>query len=62
MMTTYKIATREIVGKLLNHSEDDNITHVYDRYEYDQEKREALDTWAKRLNVIVSGLRAVAAD
>lgn len=43
---------RNIVGKILNHksaSEDDMITAIYDRYDYDSEKREALQKWENRL-------------
>jgi len=61
MMTSLQIATREIVGKILNHSEDGDITHVYDRYSYDSEKTRALDTWGRRLMIIVSGLKAATA-
>lgn len=44
---------RLTVKKILNHVERE-ITAVYDRHSYDMEKREALDTWAKRLMQIVS--------
>ena len=49
---------RLTVRKVLNHVERE-VTAVYDRHSYDAEKREALETWSKRLQVIVSGLREV---
>lgn len=52
MMTGMGIP-RLTVKKILNHAESD-ITAVYDRHSYDAEKREALDTWAKRLIIIIS--------
>lgn len=44
---------RLVVAKILNHAES-GVTAVYDRHSYDQEKRQALDAWAKRLHEIVS--------
>jgi hypothetical protein len=29
---------------------------VYDRYDYDAEKREALERWARRLQAIIDGV------
>jgi integrase len=52
MMTGMGIP-RLTVKKILNHVESD-ITAVYDRYSYDNEKREALEAWAKRLMIIVA--------
>ncbi len=49
-MTGMGIA-RLVVKKILNHVESD-ITAVYDRHTYDNEKRQALDAWARRLRVI----------
>ncbi len=49
---------RSTVKKILNHVEP-GVTKIYDRYSYDNEKREALETWARRLMVIVSGLKEV---
>ena len=49
---------RTVIGRVLNHA-DPEVTAVYDRYGYDAEKREALEQWARRLAVIVSGLEAV---
>lgn len=44
---------RLVVSKILNHVEA-GITRVYDRHSYDAEKRQALDTWAKKLLEILS--------
>jgi hypothetical protein len=49
------------VVRILNHVEP-GVTAVYDRHSYDREKREALETWALRLRVIVSELREVGAE
>ena len=45
---------RLVVSKILNHA-DGGVTAVYDRHSYDQEKRTALEAWAKRLQEIVTG-------
>jgi hypothetical protein len=49
---------RLVVGKILNHAEP-GVTKVYDRHSYDKEKREALESWSKRLMVLVSDLQAM---
>lgn len=49
---------RLTVSKILNHVEP-GVTAVYDRYSYDNEKRQALDAWGRRLMMLVSELRAV---
>ncbi|MBN1570905.1 MAG: hypothetical protein JXA73_23895 [Acidobacteria bacterium] len=49
---------RLVVGKILNQVEP-GVTKVYDRHSYDKEKREALDSWSKRLMVLVSNLQAI---
>lgn len=49
---------RLTVSKILNHVES-GVTQVYDRHSYDAEKRDALDKWARRLSVIISGFREV---
>ena len=49
---------RLTVKKILNHVERE-VTAVYDRHSYDAEKREALEVWSKRLQVLVSDLREV---
>ena len=53
MMTMLGIP-RLHVSKVLNHTED-SITAVYDRYDYFEEKRTALATWATYLTEIVNG-------
>ncbi len=45
---------RLVVGKVLNHAES-GVTAVYDRHAYDNEKRMALDTWARKLESIITG-------
>jgi hypothetical protein len=52
---------RLTVSKILNHVEP-GVTAVYDRHGYDREKREALESWARRLLVIISGMRDVSAS
>ena len=48
---------RVTVSRILNHKEG-GITALYDRHSYDQQKRNALDSWAGRLLEIVSGASA----
>ena len=43
---------RLVVGKILNHVEA-GVTRVYDRHGYDEEKRHALEKWARRLDEIL---------
>lgn len=50
-MTSMKVP-RLVVSKILNHVEP-GVTRVYDRYSYDEEKREALNLWAGRLRKVV---------
>ena len=45
---------RFIVARVLNHSEDRDITGVYDRYSYDREKRAAMVFWAKQLRAMLA--------
>lgn len=45
---------RLVVGKILNHAES-GVTSVYDRHGYDNEKRQALETWARKLEEIITG-------
>lgn len=47
---------RFTVQKILNHAEP-GVTKIYDRYSYDAEKREALESWSKRLMLMVSDLK-----
>lgn len=45
---------RDDVSKILNHVDRGaRATRVYDRYEYDREKRAGLETWARRLQEIL---------
>ena len=48
---------RLVVHRVLNHADED-VTGIYDRYGYDREKREALETWAARLRRIVAAAAA----
>jgi integrase len=57
MMTGMGIP-RLTVSKILNHVEP-GVAAVYDRHSYDREKREALDAWSRRLQLIVSDLHSV---
>jgi integrase len=45
---------RLVVSKILNHIER-GVTAVYDRHSYDREKRQALDSWGRKLQSIVEG-------
>jgi integrase len=45
-------ASRLTLIKLLNHS-DRSVTSVYDRYDYDQEKREAVERWGSEVAALV---------
>ncbi len=49
---------RLILSRILNHA-DPEVTAVYDRAGYDAEKKEALDSWARKLMAIVSDLKIV---
>ena len=60
MMTGMGIQ-RLTVQKILNHVEP-GVTAVYDRHSYDKEKRQALESWSKRLMVLVSGLKEADAE
>ena len=42
---------RSIIKRVLNHS-DSGVTAVYDRYTYVEEKRNALQKWADKLDDI----------
>ena len=42
-----------VVDKVLNHT-DRRVTAIYDRYDYDKEKRQALEAWARKLESILS--------
>jgi integrase len=47
------------VAKILNHAERE-VTAVYDRHSYDQEKQQALEAWGARLEKIVAGTQKTA--
>jgi hypothetical protein len=46
--------SRLVVSKILNHVER-SITAVYDRHSYDLEKRQALESWARKLKTLIEG-------
>jgi integrase len=46
--------SRLVVSKLLNHVER-GVTAVYDRHSYDKEKRQALESWGRKLEEIIGG-------
>jgi len=48
---------RQVLKKILNHTEGkkEDITNVYDRYEYMDEKRTALMNWERTLKSIITG-------
>ena len=48
---------RLTISKILNHAEG-GVTHIYDRHEYDQEKKHALETWEGKLESILTGKKA----
>ena len=48
--------SRLVVSKILNHSENNSVTAIYDRHSYDNEKRQALEAWANKLREIVYGV------
>ena len=43
----------EIMHKVLNHTED-KLTRVYGQYDFDKEKRLALEGWARHLEMVYS--------
>jgi len=55
--TTGAGVTRFIIGKVLNHV-DHSITSRYDLHEYDSEIQGALETWARKLDSIITGRSA----
>ena len=46
---------RFVISRILNHSEEKNITSVYDRYSYDAEKRAAMEFWNRQLVAVLKG-------
>ena len=52
--------SRFIVGRVLNHTESKkDATAHYDVYEYDAEKKDALERWGSKINVTVSDLEVI---
>lgn len=52
--------SRTVLGKVLNHkglAGDSRVTAIYDRHEYLEEKKLALENWAIHLNGILSGAK-----
>ena len=52
---------RLVIAKVLNHVER-GVTAVYDRHTYDEEKRSALDSWARILEAILARNRRARID
>jgi hypothetical protein len=48
--------SRLVIKTILNHADRD-ITAVYDRYEYAQEKKLALEAWDRKIQAISEGTR-----
>ena len=46
---------RFVISRILNHSEDKNITSVYDRYGYDSEKKATMNFWNRQLSAVLKG-------
>jgi integrase len=44
---------RFLISRILNHSQERDITSVYDRYSYDAEKRAAMEFWGRQLNCVL---------
>lgn len=52
---------RFVISRILNHSDDKDITSVYDRYSYDPEKKSAMEFWNRQLTAILKGKPAFGA-
>lgn len=50
-----------VIARLLNHKQMDVTSAVYNKYQYLKEKREALDAWGAKVEVLVSGFELVEA-
>ena len=46
---------RFVISRILNHSEEKDITSVYDRYSYDAEKKVAMEYWDRQLSAVLAG-------
>ena len=44
-----------IIGKILNHKDRTVLAIHYNHYDYDREKRQAMETWGRKLKGIVEG-------
>jgi len=51
---THIPADRFLKSRIMNH-DDPNVSAIYDRYEYDDKKRAALNKWDAKLRGIISG-------
>ena len=49
---------RFVISRILNHSEEKDITSVYDRYGYDAEKKAAMEFWNRQLAAVLRGKSA----
>jgi integrase len=50
---------RFVISRILNHSEEKDITSVYDRYSYDAEKQAAMEFWNRQLVAVLKGKSAL---
>jgi integrase len=50
---------RFVISRILNHSEEKNVTSIYDRYGYDAEKRAAMEFWNRQLAAVLKGKSAL---
>lgn len=48
---------RFVISRILNHSEEKDITSVHDRYSYDVERKAAMDSWNRQLAAILRSKR-----
>jgi integrase len=49
---------RFVISRILNHSEDRDITSVFDRYGYDAEKKAAMEFWNRLLSAVLKSRAA----
>jgi integrase len=52
---------RFVISRILNHSEEKNVTSVYDRYGYDAEKQAAMEFWNRQLVAIFNNRSSIRA-
>jgi hypothetical protein len=52
---------RFVISRILNHSEEKDVTSVYDRYGYDAEKKAAMEFWHRELTAVLKGKSTSAA-